>query len=122
MTTTLAYMKCEACRADSPHATHEEVMEYLKELPGWHVERQEDVNRLVKIYFFRDWAGAIAFANRVGDIAEKEGHHPTVLVEWGRVTVSWWTHIIQGLHKNDFIMAARTEELDARRAAEARSG
>jgi len=114
-------MRCEACRADSPHATSEEVTEYLKDLPGWQVERHDDVNRLVKTYFFRDWAQAIDFANRVGEIAEREGHHPALLVEWGRVTVSWWTHIIRGLHRNDFIMAARTEELAARSAAEAQA-
>jgi len=121
MTTTLAYMRCEACRADSPHATPEEVTEYLKDLPGWQVERHDDVNRLAKTFFFRDWAQSIDFANRVGEIAEREGHHPALLVEWGRVTVSWWTHIIHGLHRNDFIMAARTEELAARRAAEAQA-
>jgi 4a-hydroxytetrahydrobiopterin dehydratase len=115
-------MKCEACRADSPHVTHDAVTEYLKDLPGWQVVRQDDVNRLVKTYFFRDWAQSIAFANRVGEIAEREGHHPALLVEWGRVTVSWWTHVIRGLHRNDFIMAARTEELVSRRPAEAQSG
>ena len=60
-----------------------------------------------------DFAGAIAFTNRVADLAEAEGHHPAIITEWGRVTIRWWTHAIGGLHKNDFIMAARTDKLYA---------
>ena len=60
-----------------------------------------------------DCAGALAFTNRVGALAEREGHHPALLTEWGRVTVTWWTHKIRGLHRNDFIMAAKTDALVA---------
>ena len=56
------------------------------------------------------FAQALAVTNRVGEQAEEEGHHPALLTEWGKVTVSWWTHKIGGLHQNDFIMAARTDE------------
>jgi len=61
----------------------------------------------------RSYSGAMAFANRVGDIAEDAGHHPAILAEWGKVTVTWWSHKIRGLHKNDLIMAARTDEVYA---------
>ncbi|MEP0825876.1 MAG: 4a-hydroxytetrahydrobiopterin dehydratase, partial [Nitrososphaera sp.] len=64
-----------------------------------------------KSFAFKDFAEALAFTNRVGAIAEQEGHHPDILTEWGKVTVSWWTHKIKGLHKNDFIMAAKTDAL-----------
>jgi len=69
--------------------------------------------QLSREFGFRNFAEAIAFSNRVGDIAEDEGHHPAILTEWGKVTVTWWTHKIGGLHKNDLIMAARTDKVYA---------
>ena len=62
-------------------------------------------------FTFGSFAEALAFTDAVGALAEAEGHHPAILTEWGRVTVTWWTHAIKGLHRNDFIMAARTDEL-----------
>ena len=67
------------------------------------------VRRLERVFAFKDFAQALAFTNQVGELAEAEGHHPAILTEWGRVTVTWWTHKINGLHRNDFIMAAKTE-------------
>jgi pterin-4a-carbinolamine dehydratase len=66
-----------------------------------------------RAFEFPSFADALAFTNRVGALAEKEGHHPALLTEWGRVTVTWWTHKIRGLHRNDFIMAAKTDALAA---------
>jgi 4a-hydroxytetrahydrobiopterin dehydratase len=83
----------------------------LREIPGWRVIERDGVRRLERVYTFPDFAGALAFTNRVGAAAEAEGHHPALLTEWGRVTVTWWTHAIKGLHRNDFIMAARTDAL-----------
>ena len=60
---------------------------------------------------FGNFVDALAFTNRVGQIAEEEDHHPALLTEWGKVTVSWWTHKIRGLHRNDLIMGAKTDEL-----------
>ena len=74
---------------------------------------REGIERLERVFEFPDFAQAIAFTNRVGEIAEAEGHHPAILTEWGSVTVTWWTHKIRGLHKNDLVMAARTDELAA---------
>lgn len=65
---------------------------------------------LQRVYQFPDFQQAIAFANSIGEIAEAEGHHPALLTEWGKVTVTWWIHAIKGLHHNDFIMAAKTDE------------
>src|SRR5262245_31042481 len=107
----LSLMKCEACRAGAPQVTHDEVAEHSQQTPGWHVVKDQEVNKLTKTFTFKDWAEAISFADRVGELAEEQGHHPALLVEWGRVNVSWWTHKIKGLHKNDFIMAAKTEKL-----------
>ena len=67
------------------------------------------IERLERVFRFKDFAGALGFANRVGALAEAENHHPAILVEWGRTTVTWWTHKVRGLHRNDFFMAAKTD-------------
>lgn len=105
----LGRMHCEACRADAPTVSDEELATLVREIPDWSVETRDGVMQLERIFRFRNFADALAFANRVGELAEAEGHHPALLVEWGRVTVTWWTHKIGGLHRNDFIMAARTD-------------
>ncbi len=104
-------MHCEACRADAPTVSEDELAELIREIPDWTVETRDGVMQLERVYTFRNFAEALAFGNRVGEIAEAEGHHPAILVEWGRVTVTWWSHKIRGLHRNDFIMAARTDSL-----------
>lgn len=107
----LAQMKYVAYRAGEPALTEAESREYLKQLPDWLIVQETDVPRLVRAFAFPDFASALAFTDRVGAMAEREGHHPALLTEWGRVTVSWWTHDIGGVHRNDFILAARTDEL-----------
>ncbi len=111
MTTQLAAAVCEACRADSPRVTEEEKAELLKQIPAWQVVERDGIERLERAFAFEDFAQALAFTEQVGGIAEEAGHHPALLTEWGRVTVTWWTHKIRGLHRNDFIMAARTDGL-----------
>ena len=73
----------------------------------------DGIKRLTRTYEFADFAAALAFTNKVGSVAEQEGHHPEILTGWGKVTVSWWTHKIHALHVNDFIMAAKTNALIA---------
>jgi 4a-hydroxytetrahydrobiopterin dehydratase len=80
-------------------------------VPSWQIVERDSIKRLERGFKFRNFAEALAFTNRVGEIAELEGHHPALLAEWGRVTVSWWTHKIKGLHRNDFIMAAKTDRV-----------
>ena len=104
-------MKCVACRRDAPTLSEDEVRELLPEVPDWEVLEADGVKQLRRVFRFDDFAEALAFANAVGRVAEEEGHHPALLVEWGRVTVTWWTHKIGGLHRNDFVMAAKTDEL-----------
>lgn len=112
MTSRLAERRCSACRPGAPRLEQDGIDELLAELGGdWSVVTEDGVPRLVRQYAFQDFARALAFTDRVGAIAEEQGHHPALLTEWGRVTVSWWTHAIGGLHDNDFIMAARTDEL-----------
>jgi 4a-hydroxytetrahydrobiopterin dehydratase len=107
----LTAMHCEACRADAPKVSDAELKELVSAIPDWRVEVREGVMQLEREYRFGNFVQAMEFAARVGDIAEQEGHHPALLVEWGRVTVTWWSHKIRGLHRNDFIMAARTDAL-----------
>jgi 4a-hydroxytetrahydrobiopterin dehydratase len=101
---------CEACKIGSPMVTGNEMKQLMEELNGWTLLQQNGIKQLVKIYKFDDFSGAMAFANKVGAEAELEDHHPSILVEWGKVAVTWWTHKIGGLHKNDFIMAAKTDQ------------
>jgi 4a-hydroxytetrahydrobiopterin dehydratase len=105
--------KCVACRRDSPRVTEAEMKELAAEIPGWSVSERDAVPRLEKVFKFPNFADALAFTNRVGAIAEEQGHHPALTTEWGRVTVAWWTHKIRGLHRNDFIMAAKTDQAAA---------
>ena len=109
--TELTRQKCEACRADAPRVTEQEIAELKPQIPDWELVEREGIPRLERVYRFKDFAQALSFTVKVGELAEEEGHHPAILTEWGRVTVSWWTHKIRGLHRNDFIMAAKTDPL-----------
>ena len=107
----LARLRCVACRRDAPTVTDTELAELKPQIPEWELVERDGIRRLRRVFPFRDFAEALAFTNAVGEIAEDEGHHPALLTEWGRVTVTWWTHKIKGLHINDFVMAAKTDEL-----------
>jgi 4a-hydroxytetrahydrobiopterin dehydratase len=104
-------MTCVACRRDAPTVTPEEIEELSPQVPDWELVDIDGVPRLRRAFSFSNFADALAFTNAVGEIAEREGHHPELVTEWGRTTVSWWTHKIRGLHRNDFVMAAKTDEL-----------
>ena len=107
----LSQMKCVACRADSPPATADDMAEWLPQLPEWKIVEREGVRQLERSFKLKNFVQALAFTNRVGEIAEAEGHHPDILTRWGKVTVWWTTHKIKNLHRNDFIMAAETDEI-----------
>lgn len=102
---------CEACNADAPRVTEEEMQALMKDVPDWQLVETEGIKQLQRVFTFGNFAKALAFTNRVGELAEEQQHHPAILTEFGKVTVTWWTHKIKGLHKNDFIMAARTDTL-----------
>jgi 4a-hydroxytetrahydrobiopterin dehydratase len=108
---TLSAERCVACRRESPRVTEEEVARLRPEVPDWNLVERDGIPRIERVFTFPDFATALGFTNRVGALAEEEGHHPALLTEWGRVTVTWWTHKIRGLHRNDFIMAAKTDAL-----------
>ena len=102
---------CEACRADAPHISEQEKDQLHREVPEWKQIEENGEERLQRQFRFRDFVAALAFSNRVGELAEEQRHHPALLTEYGKVTVTWWTHKIGGLHRNDFICAARTDRI-----------
>lgn len=103
--------RCEACRADAPRVSDEELAELIHQIPDWQPVVVDGVMQLRREFGFDNFVDALAFTNRVGALAEEAGHHPALLTEWGKVTVAWWSHKIRGLHRNDFILAARTDAL-----------
>ncbi len=108
---TLNTQQCEACRADSPLASDQDRKELHPQVPDWMLVEEDGVEKLQRHFSFKNFLQALDFTHRVGDLAEQEGHHPAILTEYGKVTVTWWTHKIQGLHRNDFICAAKTDAL-----------
>ncbi len=107
----LSQQHCEACRADAPKISEEELRELMPKIPDWEVIVVDGIMQLSRDFSFSNFVDAMAFSNRVGDIAEEVNHHPAILTEWGKVRVTWWSHKIKGLHKNDLIMAARTDDV-----------
>ena len=106
----LCDLTCEACRADAPKVSAEEQEALLKDIDGWAINT-DPCDMLVKKYNFDSYDEAVSFTNAIAEMAEAEGHHPKIILEWGQVFVSWWSHKIDGLHKNDFICAAKTDQL-----------
>ena len=111
--TVLASERCAACRRDSPSVSPEEIAALHPNTPEWELIDVESIPKLDRAFRFRNFAQSLDFTNRVGELAEEEGHHPRLTTEWGMVRVTWWTHKIRNLHRNDFIMAAKTDEIFA---------
>ena len=107
--TELSKSSCEACRADAPKLTEGEIKDLLPQLSSWNINDDEGFKRLVCSYAFLSYEDSVAFANNVAQLAEQEDHHPEIVLEWGKETVSWWSHKIKGLHMNDFICASKTD-------------
>ena len=107
----LEQMHCSSVTANTPRLDDREVSENKSQLPEWRVFENDGELRLERVFKFKDFNQAVTFTNRVAEIANEEDHHPALLTEWGKVTISWWTHKIRGLSLNDFIMAAKTDKL-----------
>lgn len=107
----LASQTCIPCAKGVPPATVAEIGQMLAHLSGWSLIQSGEVWQLQKRYAFKNFRQALAFTNEVGAVAESAGHHPALLTEWGQVTVTWWTHVVNGLHQNDFVMAAKTDAI-----------
>lgn len=104
-------LRCESCTSSAAALGAEERRLLLTELDGWLMLERDGIPQLEKVYTFKNYKLAWAFANQVSELAEQEFHHPSILLEWGKVTVTWWSHSIKGLHQNDFICAAKCDSL-----------
>ncbi len=102
---------CVACNRDSPRVTPLELSTLFAMLPDWAIDTVDDVPRLVRAFRFTRYRMGLDFAHRVGVLADENDHHPVIVTEARRITVSWWTHAIGGLHRNDFVMAAKTDRV-----------
>jgi 4a-hydroxytetrahydrobiopterin dehydratase len=109
--TELSKLRCVACRGGEPVLTDAQIAEFHPQVSDWQIKEVDGVKRLERVFKLKNFIEAVAFTNKIAMIAEKEDHHPLIVTEWGRVTIQWWTHKIRGLHQNDFIMAAKTDEL-----------
>lgn len=109
----LSNISCEACKADANKLSDQEIDEQIKQLPKWSVvaEGEEQIKKLRKTFKFKNFVEALDYTNKVGALAEENGHHPDILTEWGKVTVTWWSHKIKGLHQLDFVLAYKCETL-----------
>jgi 4a-hydroxytetrahydrobiopterin dehydratase len=107
----LAAGKCVACRGGEPTLTDAEIEDLSLHIHGWEVKEVDGMKRLSKTFKFKNFIQALEFTNKIGAVAEEENHHPLIVTEWGKVMLQWWTHKIGGLHKNDFIMAAKSDEI-----------
>ena len=106
----LSSQSCEACQIDAPKVQQDQIQILLSEINGW-VLIEEPINKIQKIFSFKSYKDSVDFSNKVASLADDEDHHPQIVLEWGKVTVIWWSHKIEGLHKNDFICAAKTDKL-----------
>jgi 4a-hydroxytetrahydrobiopterin dehydratase len=102
---------CVPCRGGVPTLTEQEIAALMPQVPEWHVAEVDGVKRLQREFRFENFRSALDFAVQVGELAEREQHHPDLHVAWGRVRVETWTHKIRGLHHNDFVLAAKTDAL-----------
>ena len=108
---TLSKQALINCDSSSVALSPASATSYLDQLKDWALDSEAPVLKLSRCYAFPDFNSALRFTNLVGDLADRENHHPRVCIEWGRVQVSWWTHSLDGLFINDFIMAARCDDL-----------
>ena len=103
----LVEQKCIPCSIGDLPLTPEQIDFYMKDVQGWSLKD----GKITKSFQFKDFKEALEFTNKVGNLAEEEGHHPVIHLSWGRVTLDLWTSKIKGLHDNDFILAAKIDQL-----------
>jgi len=103
----LAGKQSVPCQGGVPPLDARQQAEFLGQLDGWNIERG---HHLTKTYTFRDFSQGLAFVNRVGAMADQQGHHPDIVLTWGKVRVDIWTHKIDGLTESDFVFAAKTDQ------------
>ncbi|MFY9484151.1 MAG: 4a-hydroxytetrahydrobiopterin dehydratase [Patescibacteria group bacterium] len=111
MINSFAELTCRPCRGGEPPLDAAEIQAFKSQVSNWEIIEEEGIKKLIRSFAFKNFSEALAFVNKVGELAEVQGHHPEIEFGWGHATVTWWTHKINGLHHNDFIMAARTDKI-----------
>jgi len=104
----LAERQCVPCRGGVPPLQGAEIEELLGQLPGWQVQNE---HHLRKTFRFEDFRSSLQFVNRIGELAESQGHHPDICFGWGNAEITIWTHKIDGLTESDFVLAAKIDQL-----------
>jgi 4a-hydroxytetrahydrobiopterin dehydratase len=107
----LSQKTCDACNANAQALSEKESQDLLKQLTSWKIFEEEGIKKLICSFAFISYEHSVNFTNQIANLAKKEDHHPEIILEWGKVTVSWWSHKIKGLHMNDFICASKTDDL-----------
>jgi 4a-hydroxytetrahydrobiopterin dehydratase len=108
--TELAKETCSSCEIGAPLVPHDQQMELLNDLDGWIIDTL-DISKLKKEFKLNNYEQCIRFTNLITYLAESQDHHPKITLEWGSVSIEWWSHKIKGLHMNDFICAAKSDEI-----------
>ena len=103
--------KCVACRADSLAVSIEELNSLLPLAANWELIEENGIRKLDRIFRFPTFTEAMIFTNKIALLADEEGHQPRIVTEWGRVRLTWWTHKIRNLHRNDFLMAVKSSDI-----------
>lgn len=107
----LSNLKCSVCGSGDKALTLHDIERYDMDVPEWDVVDSDDVMKLMREFHVKNFKEALSLTSQIGELAEEHGHHPVIVTEWAKVTVYWWTHKVNGLHLNDFIMAAKVDEL-----------
>ena len=106
----LSDQSLKTCNKKSVSLTDDEIYHHLEELSDWKLTVEQNIPKITKSYYFKNFISATQFANEIAQLSESENHHPRICIEWGKVSIEWWTHILSGLFINDFIMAARCDK------------
>ena len=104
-------MSCYKCTVESPIISIDEANRLIRIIPSWTLNNREFPHTLTREFMFKNFTDAVKFSAKIAELADEQDHHPKLIIEWGKVSIFWWTHSIKGLHLNDFIMAAKTDAL-----------
>ena len=111
MTSNLLHLDCNSDYSNAEKMDAETIETHLALVSGWELVSSTNESRIVRTFSCQNFKKAIELASKIGAEADRQDHHPSILVEWGKCTVTWWTHALGGLHLNDFIMAKKSEKL-----------
>ncbi|MCE2570141.1 4a-hydroxytetrahydrobiopterin dehydratase [Motilimonas eburnea] len=107
----LSQLNCQPCQGDMAALPEQQQVALMAQLPDWQRGAEQGKPRLSRLFRFKTYAAAVHFTVQLAELSEQADHHPKITLEWGRVNVEWWTHSLDNLHLNDFVMAAHTDQL-----------